>query len=111
VKVELTLILSWPAEGGEWSASSPDRYSPRKSKPPVPTEHEALWTAEPVWAFWRTHILTTLPGMEPRLFGCPGRSLVTLPTQLFRLPLRTTNFFFYVRVTVHRNIFLCNKTN
>ena len=86
------LILSWPAEGGEggqWSASSPSRYFPRQSKPPVPTEREALWAQQPVQALWRAHILSPLPGKEPRLLGCPARSLVALPTELSRLPVAT----------------------
>ena len=83
------LILSWPAEGGEWSASSPGRYAPRQSQPPVTTEYDALWAQQPVRAVWRAHILTPPPGKEPQLLGCAARSSVTLPTELSRLPITT----------------------
>jgi hypothetical protein len=68
------LILYWPAEEGEWSASSPGRYSPRKSMLPVPAEHEVLWAQQPVRALRRAHILTPLPEAESRLLDCPARS-------------------------------------
>ena len=55
----------------------------------MPSEHEALWTQQLVRELWRAHILTPLPGKEPRLLGCPARSLVTLPTELSRLPVTT----------------------
>ena len=57
----------------------------------MPSEHEALWAQQLVRELWRAHILTPLPGKEPRLLGCPARSLVTLPTELSRLPVTTVN--------------------
>jgi hypothetical protein len=39
-------------DGGEWSASRPDRALPPGKGPPVPIGEEAGWTPEPVWTFW-----------------------------------------------------------
>jgi hypothetical protein len=36
--------------GGEWSASHPDRALPPGKGPPVPIVQEAGWVLEPVWA-------------------------------------------------------------
>jgi hypothetical protein len=36
-------------DGGEWSASRPDRALPPGKGPPVPTGEEAGWAPEPVW--------------------------------------------------------------
>jgi hypothetical protein len=37
-------------EGGEWSASRPDRALPPGKRSPVPIVQEAGWAPEPVWA-------------------------------------------------------------
>jgi hypothetical protein len=36
-------------DGGEWSASRPDRALPPGKGPPVPIVQEAGWAPEPVW--------------------------------------------------------------
>jgi hypothetical protein len=36
-------------DGGEWSASRPDRALPPGKGPPLPIVHEAGWAPEPVW--------------------------------------------------------------
>jgi len=36
-------------DGGEWSASRPDRTLPPGKGPPVPIGQEAGWAPEPVW--------------------------------------------------------------
>jgi hypothetical protein len=41
----LTSVL----DGGEWSASRPDRALPPGKGPSVPTGQEAGWAPEPVW--------------------------------------------------------------
>jgi hypothetical protein len=44
-----TLFLTLALEGGEWSATCPDRALPPGKEPPVPTVQEAGWAPEPVW--------------------------------------------------------------
>jgi hypothetical protein len=39
-------------DGGEWSASRPDRALPPRKGPPVPIVQEAGWAPEPVWTRW-----------------------------------------------------------
>jgi hypothetical protein len=36
-------------DGGEWSASRPDRSLPPGKGPPVPIVQEVGWAPEPVW--------------------------------------------------------------
>jgi hypothetical protein len=56
-------------DGGEWSASSPDRTLPPGKGPPVPIVQETGLTSEPVWTHVRGKILLPLPGIEPRSPG------------------------------------------
>jgi hypothetical protein len=49
-------FLTSALEGGEWSASRPDRALPPGKEPPVPTVQEAGWAPEPVW----THHMGTV---------------------------------------------------
>jgi hypothetical protein len=42
-------FLTSALDGGEWSASRPDRALPPGKGPPVPIGQEAGWASEPVW--------------------------------------------------------------
>jgi hypothetical protein len=42
-------FLTSALDGGEWSASRPDRALPAGKGPPVPIGQEAGWAPEPVW--------------------------------------------------------------
>jgi hypothetical protein len=62
-------------DGGEWSASLPDRALAPGKEPPVSIVQEAVWASERVWTQrLEEKILSPLPGIEPRSPGCPARS-------------------------------------
>jgi hypothetical protein len=52
VDVQIHVFLTSALDGGEWSASSPWRFTCGE-KPPVPTGQEAGWGPEQVWTKWR----------------------------------------------------------
>jgi hypothetical protein len=60
-------------DGGEWSASRPDRALAPGKRSPVPIVQEAGRAPEPVWT-QRLEEKSPLPGIEPRSPGLPARS-------------------------------------
>jgi hypothetical protein len=52
VDIWILICLSSALVGGEWSGSSPARFTPGE-KPPVSVGYEVEWTPEPVWTTWR----------------------------------------------------------
>jgi hypothetical protein len=48
-------------DGGQWSASLPDRFSP-KGRVPLPIVLDAGWALEQVWTLWRREKLTVEGG-------------------------------------------------
>jgi hypothetical protein len=74
VDVYIHIFLTSALAGGEWSASRPGSFTPRK-EPPVPIVQEVGWTPEPVWTTWkRGKKILTLPGLELRPLCRSARS-------------------------------------
>jgi hypothetical protein len=70
---------------------APAALSPGK-QPPVPIGEEGGWVPKSAWIFWREKDVLPLSGMEPRLTGCPARSLVTIPNELYGLQFECYTF-------------------
>jgi hypothetical protein len=69
-------------DGGEWSASC--LYCFTLWETFLRTHYVEGWgegvAPELIWTLWRKETLLSLPGIEPRILGHPGRILVTIPT-------------------------------
>jgi hypothetical protein len=50
IDFQLQLFLTLALDGGEWSTSRPGRFTFEK-RDPAPTEEEAWWAPDSVWAF------------------------------------------------------------
>jgi hypothetical protein len=75
-----TFILTKTLDGGQWSASHPDRLTPQKIT--WYSLNRKLGRSQS--RFW----CSPLPGIELRFPGCLARSLVITPTTLSQLPNR-----------------------
>jgi hypothetical protein len=67
-------------------------------KEPVPIVQEAGWPSEPVWTGAENLALTSI--LSPDL---PARSIVTIPTELFR-PTIYINILYYLFILIYINI-------
>jgi hypothetical protein len=75
-EVQLDAGLTSALDKGEWTASHPGRFTPRKMTP-IPSGQEPGWAPEPVLSVWRRENLVPLAEIEPQFLGCPARSFVT----------------------------------
>jgi hypothetical protein len=63
-------------------------YAP-DSLPSVPTVQKVGWAPEPVWTLWRKEKSLAQQRIEPQFLCRPARTLVAIPTELFRLSVVT----------------------
>jgi hypothetical protein len=60
LSIKYTISKTLALDGGEWSASCPSHFNPRKELA-VPTVKEAVWALEPVWMWWKKEKIPFLP--------------------------------------------------
>ena len=65
VEIWLHVFLTSAVVGGWWSTSRSGRSVPGDQKP-APTEKEAGWAPQTVWAFWGKKYFLALPGFVSR---------------------------------------------
>jgi hypothetical protein len=76
----MTSTLDW----GEWSASYPDRFTPRGNSSQYPL-HRRLGGPQSRHGRYGEGNILCLPGIEPGLLSLPSRFLITILTKLSRL--------------------------
>jgi hypothetical protein len=52
VDIQILVFLTSVLVGGEWSASSPARFTARE-RAPLPIGYKIGWVPVPVWTMWR----------------------------------------------------------
>jgi hypothetical protein len=62
VEVQLPTSLTSAIDGGEWTASNPNCFTP--GEPPVPTGKETEWAPEQVQMLWQREKFLPLPGIK-----------------------------------------------
>jgi hypothetical protein len=101
----LFLTSALDGDGGECSASYLCGFTP----PRVTIIQEAGWAPEPVWTLWRRDKSLTLLGIKPRSLCCPVSSLVTMLTELSRLPIHTDSAQNDAEKTLRQNMTCWNS--
>jgi len=86
VEIELHALLNWALDRGEWSASRPSRFTPAVRAPNTHCIGSSLGPRAGQDAVAKINKISSfpLPGIGP--LGRPSRRVVTILTELSRLP-------------------------
>jgi hypothetical protein len=100
-------------DGGQWSALSPSRLTPRKIFP-VHIRREISWDEEPVWTLWRRYGLHFRESISHLLGHSASITIITIPIYLFQISCTCMYLYnFYGSLTFNLHILFlvgCMKT-